>query len=119
MRVGPSSPSPMTSTRPGASARAYSSFKMTCSVDGRPPAAALDGPAQTGPTPVGEHLLPATPDLEARRLVARATPTTKSRELPHQVLVEKGADLPAERHVLGAVSQIHRPGSVAKRRTSI
>ena len=52
--------------------------------------------------------------LEAERLVTRAAPAPELGELAHQVLVEEAADLLAEGHVLGPVSQIHRPWSVAK-----
>ena len=101
----------MTLTRPGAAARAYSSLKMTCSVMVAPAAPVLDRPAQAGPAASRQHLLPAPAHLEAEGLVARAPAAPELGEFPHQVLLQEVADLPAERHVLGAVAQIHRRGA--------
>ena len=82
--------------------------------DGGAPAAVLDRPAQAGPARFGQHLLPAQTHVEAVGLVARAAPPPELGELADQVLVQETPYFLAERHVLGAVSQIHRPGSVAK-----
>ena len=71
----------------------------------------LDGPTQAGPAALGQDPLPAPADLEAEGLVARASPSAQLGELPHQMLVEEAADLVAERHVLGTVSQVHRRGA--------
>ena len=104
----------MTLTRPGAPARAYSSLKMTCSVMDAPrPPYSAGQPRQVQP-PCGQHPLPAPPHLEAERLVTRAAAASELGELADQVLLEEPADLQPERHVLGAITQIHRPGSVAK-----
>ena len=101
----------MTLTRPGAPARAYSSLKMTCWVMEAPrPPYSTGQPRQVQP-PLGQHPLPAPAHLEAERLVARAAAASQLGELPHQVLLEEPADLQPERHVLGAVAQIHRPGA--------
>ena len=78
---------------------------------GGPPAAVLGRPPEARPAPLGQHLLPAPPDLEAERLVARAATPAQLGELADQVLVEEAAHLEPERDILGAVTQIHRPGA--------
>ena len=52
-------------------------------------------------------MLPLEPDLETERLVARATPSPQSGELPHHVTLQPVADLLAEGLVLGSVSKVH------------
>ncbi len=76
-----------------------------------PPAAVLDRPAEAGPAAPRQHLLPAPAHLEAEGLVARAAPAPQLGELPDQMLGQEAPDLLAERHVLGAVAQIHRRGA--------
>ena len=78
---------------------------------GGAPPTVLDRPAQAGPAAPGQHLLPAPTHLEAEGLVARAAPAAELRELAHQVLLQEGPDFLTERHVLGAVAQIHRRGA--------
>ena len=65
--VGPSSSSPKWLTRPGASARAYSSWKITCCAERQPAAAVLVGPAEAGQPCGGEVLVPGQPLVEAPR----------------------------------------------------
>ena len=101
----------MTLTRPGAAGPGVLLVEDDLLGHGGAPAAVLDGPAQAGPAAPGQHLLPAPAHLEAEGLVARAAPAPELGELPDQVLLEEGADLLAERHVLGAVAQVHRRGA--------
>ena len=80
----------------------------------RAPSSVLDRPAQAGPSGVGQDLFPTAADLESERLVARTASALELGELSDDVLVQEPPHLGAERHVLRAVAQIHRPGSVAK-----
>ena len=105
----------MTLTRPGAAARVYSSLKMTCSVMEAPrPPCSVGQPRQVQP--------PSASTFSQRsgsrtRRSRRPSPLGRQLgQLPHQVLGQKGPDLVAERHVLGAVSQVHSPSRLPKGR---
>ena len=74
----------------------------------------LGGPAEAGPARRRPAPAPSAGGLEAEGLVARAAAAAELGELAHQVVGQETADLRAERRVLGAVSQVHRPGSVAE-----
>ena len=74
-------------------------------------ASVLSRPTQAGPSAVGQDLLPPAADLEAKCLVARASSAPEFGELSDDVLVQEAPHFGTERHVLGAVAQIHRPGA--------
>ena len=84
-------------TRCGASARAYSSWKITCWAIVRAAAAVLDRPAQARPAGGGEVLVPVEPLGEGLVLAPGAAEPAQRGELAGQVVGQPVADLGAER----------------------
>ena len=101
----------MTETRPGAAARAYSSLKMTCWVMVAPrPPCSTGHPRQVHP--------PSARTFSHRRRTSKPKVSSpepprppSSANSPTRFSSRKPPHFGAERHVLRAVAQIHRPGA--------
>ena len=108
IRVGPSSSSPRWLTRAGASARAYSSWKITCChrLSPRPPYS-FGQPTQVQPCSASSRF---HSSRSSNRLVVAAgtAETAQLGPLAGQVLAQPAPDLCAEGLVLGRVAQVHR-----------
>ncbi len=107
--VGPISPSAMTLAIGGASARAISSMKMTCSITGSAASAEVFRPGNPGPSRIVKLALPGAQILEApeHRLFTLYQAVAPLDPILRDIFGEPGAHFVAETQLLRRQIKIH------------